>query len=145
MCCTTSTREAKKKMESVALSNVQLDYLARQDPCLKPYYRGALPCDGLPTNASHQQSAYIVNTDEKRQPGKHWIALWTRDNVCEVMDSYGLPVEIYEAKPLEIWLKRWQQLWPTDKVSRMWTVTVVAIMLCFFSKPKPEVIACQTF
>ena len=94
-------------MESVALSNVQLDYLARQDPCLKPYYRGALPCDGLPTNASHQQSAYIVNTDEKSQPGKHWIALWTRDNVCEVMDSYGLPVEIYEAKPLEIWLKRW--------------------------------------
>ena len=67
-------------MESVALSNVQLDYLARQDPFLKPYYRGALPCDGLPTNASHKQSAYIVNTDEKSQPGKHWIA-----PVCRVM------------------------------------------------------------
>ena len=29
-------------------------------------------------------TAYIVNTDPRDQPGKHWIALWTHDNVCEL-------------------------------------------------------------
>ena len=95
-------------MESVALSDEQLNYLARDDPILKPYYPGAFPCDGLPSKPRGQQSAYIVNTDKKGQPGKHWIALWTRDNVCEVMDSYALPIEVYGAQPLEDWLKRWK-------------------------------------
>ena len=95
-------------MESVALSNVQLDYLARDDPVLKPYYRGAFPCDALPKYPRGPQSAYIVNTDKKGRPGKHWMALWTRDQVFEVMDSYGLPLTLYGAQPLEAWLKRWK-------------------------------------
>ena len=95
-------------MESVALSNEQLDYLARDDPLLKAYFRGVFPCDGLPSKPRGQQSAYIINTDKKGQPGKHWIALWTRDNLCEVMDSYALPIEVYGAKPLEEWLKKWK-------------------------------------
>ena len=68
------------------------------EPLLKPYYRGALPCDALPKNPRGQQSAYM-NTDKKEQPGKHWIDLWRRDQVCEVMDSYGLPLAIYGAQP----------------------------------------------
>lgn len=95
-------------MESVGLSNVQLDYLAREDPLLKPYYRGTLPCDGLLSKPSHKECAYIVNTDDKGKPGKHWMALWTKGNVCKVMDSYGLPIEIYGVKPLEAWLKQWK-------------------------------------
>ena len=82
---------------------MQLDYLAREDPLLKPNYRGALPCDALPSNASCKKSAYIVNTDEKGQPGKRWIALWMQDKVFEVMDSYGLPLEFYGAKLLKKW------------------------------------------
>ena len=27
---------------------------------------------------------------------------------CEVMDSYGLPMEVYGATPLEAWLKQWK-------------------------------------
>ena len=95
-------------MESVALSNIQLDYLAREDPLLKPHYRGAVPCDGLPKKPNPRTSAYIVNTDEKGKPGRHWIALWTQGNICEVMDSYALPIEFYKATPLETWLKRWK-------------------------------------
>ena len=96
-------------MESVALSNEQLDYLARDDPLLKAYFRGVFPCDGLPDKKYRgRQNAYIVNTDKKGQPGKHWMALWTRDNLCEVMDSYALPIEVYGAQPLEDWLKKWK-------------------------------------
>ena len=37
-----------------------------------------------------------MNTDPHDQPGQHWLALWTYQNVCEVMDSYALPLERYE-------------------------------------------------
>ena len=57
---------------------------------------------------SHKECAYIVNTDEKGKSGEQWMALWTKGNVCEVMDSYGLPIEIYGAKPLEAWLRQWK-------------------------------------
>ena len=52
-------------MEQVALNNVQLDYLARDDPQLKPYFYGTVACDRLPKTPQ----GYIVNTD---QPGQHW-------------------------------------------------------------------------
>ena len=39
------------------------------------------------------------------EPGEHWLALWTHGNVCEVLDSYALPLEKYEqATPLREWI-----------------------------------------
>ena len=35
-------------MEHVALNNVQLDYLARDNPQLKPAFYGTVGCDRLP-------------------------------------------------------------------------------------------------
>ena len=35
---------------------------------------------------------YIVNTDPHDRPGQHWLAVWTDGNVCEVLDSYALPI-----------------------------------------------------
>ena len=89
-------------MEQVALYNVQLDYLARDDPQLKPYFYGTVACDHLPkTPDKKTPRAYIVNTDPHDQPGQHWLALWTYQNVCEVMYSDALPLERYEqATPL---------------------------------------------
>lgn len=55
----------------------------------------------------------IVNTDPEHRPGKHWIALWTEcGNVCEVMDSYGLPLDTYKtSKSLQHWIKtHWKYL-----------------------------------
>ena len=76
------------------MDNTQLDTLANQDPYLKKVYRGSFPCDLLPRSPNKDRPmAYIVNTDPAGQPGQHWIALWTQDRVCEVMDSYGLPLE----------------------------------------------------
>ena len=46
-----------------------------------------------------------MNTDPHDQPGQHWLALWTDQNVCEVLDSYALPLERYEqATPLREWI-----------------------------------------
>ena len=69
-------------MEKVALNNVQLDYLAHADPKLSQVFYGTVPCDGLPALVPAEgPTAYIVNTDPQDEPGKHWIALWTQDNV----------------------------------------------------------------
>jgi len=42
-----------------------------------------------------------MNTDPHDQPGRHWLALWTHSgNMCEVMDSYALPLESYKTTKL---------------------------------------------
>ena len=98
-------------MERVALNNVQLDYLARDDPQLKPVFYGTVACDRLPKSPRKTKpQGYIVNTDPHDQPRHHWLAVWTDGNVCEVLDSYALPLETYEqATPLREWIvKHWK-------------------------------------
>ena len=96
-------------MEKVPLNNVQLDYLATADAILKPYVYGKVACDRLPHRPIKKEPrGYIVGTDPHYRAGRHWLALWTHSgNVCEVMDSYALPLESYETtEPLQDWLKR---------------------------------------
>ena len=51
-------------MEHVALNNVQLDYLARDDPHLKTVFYGTVACDRLPKRpVKTPPQGYIVNTD----------------------------------------------------------------------------------
>ena len=94
-------------MEKIVLNNVQLDFLARHDPILCPHFYGTVACDKLPRRPRKDVPVgYIVNTDPHDMPGKHWIALWTHGQVCEVMDSYALPLRTYETTaPLEKWLR----------------------------------------
>ena len=95
-------------MEKVALNNVQLDVLAESQPTLKPHFYKTVPCDRLPKSPDKKGPVgYIVNTDPQGMPGRHWLALWTHDNVCEVLDSYALPLETYETtEPLQKWLNQ---------------------------------------
>ena len=73
-------------MEHVALNNVQLDYLARDDPQLNPVFYGTVACDRLPKSpVKTQPQGYIVNTDPHDQPGQHWLAVWTDGKVCETV------------------------------------------------------------
>ena len=95
-------------MEKVALNNLQLDHLARSQPKLSCVFYGTVPCDRLPRTLPHEgPTTCIVNTDPHDEPGKHWIAIWTEGNVSEVMDSYGLPLEVYGTTgPIAEWLHR---------------------------------------
>ena len=78
-------------MERVSLNNGQLDHLARSHPSLGPHFYGTVPCDRLPYKPDKcGPLGYIVNTEPQGQPGRHWIALWTQNNVCELMDSYEM-------------------------------------------------------
>lgn len=40
--------------------------------------------------------AYIVNTDNSNQPGKHWILLYFKDNTGFYYNSYGSSIPIQE-------------------------------------------------
>ena len=95
-------------MEKVALNNHQLDYLAQADPKLCQLFYGTVACDRLPSVVNREgPAAYIVNMNPHDKPGKHWIALWTQDNVCEILDSYALPLQEYKTTdPLIEWLER---------------------------------------
>ena len=99
---------SEKKMEKVALNNLQLDYLAGTHPKLAQVFYGTVPCDRLPKTLPQEgPTAYIVNTDPHDEPGRHWIAIWTEGNVSEIMDSYGLSLEVYgTTDPLLEWLSR---------------------------------------
>ena len=104
-------------MEFVALSTQELNALADQDPSLKKVFEGTGPCDGLPRRPK-KKACYIVNTDPEGKPGEHWIALWTENNVCEVMDSYGLPLEWYKTtRPLIDWIITHWKHWVTNGTS----------------------------
>ena len=58
--------------------------------------------------------AYIVNTDPEGQPGELWLAIWTRKRVCEVFDSYGLPLSTYKNPQLQAWFKQCQEVITSD-------------------------------
>jgi len=49
-------------MEHVALNNVQLDYLARDDPVLKPVFYGTVACDRLPKSPVKTQPQGYLST-----------------------------------------------------------------------------------
>ena len=101
-------------MEKVPLYNVQLDHLATADAILKLYFYGTVACDRLQSHPiKTEPPEYIVNTDPHYRGGRHWLALWTPSrDVCEVMDSYALPLESYAStEPLQDWLKsQWKHV-----------------------------------
>lgn len=96
-------------MEFVPLSSRVLTFLAMSDPHLKKYFHGTHPADKLPKNPVKAVSTgYIVNTDPAGKPGEHWLAIWTKGDVCEVFDSYGLPLTTYTDPNLQKWIGQWK-------------------------------------
>ena len=126
----------EQNMEFVPLSDVALRHLALDDPILKRVFHGVHPSDGLPSRPTRTtRTAYIVNTDPRGEPGKHWLGLWTEEGACEVMDSYGLPLTTYQAPGLHDWLARWSPVWHNDR-----TLQALNSTLCFavFKRTSPR-------
>ncbi|CAH3117583.1 unnamed protein product, partial [Porites lobata] len=116
VCYEIDFRAAVAKMEFIALSDTVLNHLARQDPDLNKVFRGVFPADKLPTVPKTRvlSDNYIVNTDPEDQPAEHWLAILTRNRVCEVFDSYGLPLSTYKNPQLQAWFKQWKEVITSD-------------------------------
>ena len=99
-------------MEYVPYSTLQLDYLARIDPVLSPIFRGVYGADQLPSHPlKRKPCAYIVNLDPIQQAGTHWLGIFTEKGTCEIMDSYGLPLQTYKSSPVIRWIfSHWEDV-----------------------------------
>ncbi|ESP04468.1 hypothetical protein LOTGIDRAFT_170713 [Lottia gigantea] len=59
-------------------------------------FEGVLARNQLQTlKPTHYPMAYVVNTDDEDQPGKHWTVFVCEENHCDFFDSYGCPPELY--------------------------------------------------
>ena len=116
-------------MEFVALSDTVLNHLDRQDPDLNKAFRGVFPADKLSSVPYWRvfSDAYIVNTDPEGQPGEHWLAIWTRHQVCEVFDSYGLPYPLTRTHSYKLGSSDGKKLLPVIIPCKPWTVKPVDI------------------
>ena len=75
------------------------------DPDLAPYFTGVFPSDRLPARpVEDRPRGYIVNIDTHDKPGSHWVAMWTHDGGCTVMDSFAIPLAMYKPHDLLDWL-----------------------------------------
>ena len=60
-------------------------------------FGGVLASNQLPDVRPQQYpTAYVVNTDDDRKPGKHWtVFVCERPGLLSFFDSYGCPPEVY--------------------------------------------------
>ena len=124
-------------MEFVPLSDLALRHLALDDPILKRVFHGVHPSDGLPYRPTcTRRAAYIVNTNRRGKPGKHWLGLWTEDGACEGMESYGLPLTTYQGPGLHDWLARWSPVWRNDRTLQALNSTACGYYVLLFLKER---------
>ena len=79
---------------------------AESDPIVKELFGGVFPRDKLPSKVKTFPRAYIANTDNSREPGKHWVVFFfENEHYAEFFDSYGNAPE-YLAPEFERFLKK---------------------------------------
>lgn len=70
--------------------------IANCDPLLSKQVIGVFAADEIPKIVSSFPAAWIINTDRKTKPGKHWVTFYIsskRDG--EFFDSYGRKPSFY--------------------------------------------------
>lgn len=96
----------RRDMEFVATTTQQLETLAQHDARLRPYFAGVFASDALPSSPSKAHPrGYIVNVDRREEQGSHWLGVWTEDETCEIMDSFGMDVTRYDIPWFEKWTR----------------------------------------
>ena len=73
------------------MNNLEIGALLTRDLRARRVFRGVFPRDKLPQYVNGP-SAYIINTDHSRGPGKHWVCVWfDGQGGAEYFDSFGFP------------------------------------------------------
>jgi len=85
----TKKKNAKKtlKMPAGVTTNMQLDQLSRRMHI--SYFRGVFMRNALPISGACRNESGIVNLDDARGSGTHWVAYAKRDNRVIYFDSFG--------------------------------------------------------
>jgi len=73
-------------MPTGVTTNILLDHLARRMHV--PYFKGVFMHNALPISGARNESS-ILNLDDARSSGTHWVAHANRDNHVIYFDSFG--------------------------------------------------------
>ena len=85
------------------MNNREITALLTRDLRARRVFRGVFPRDKLPEYVNGA-SAYIINTDHSRGPGKHWVCVWfDGQGGGEYFDSFGVPPTL---EPILRFIKR---------------------------------------
>ena len=70
-------------MEALSTNNI--------DNVLGQYalFKGTYPCDLVPISLNIKPQAFVVNTENSRSPGEHWVGLIIKQTNCWYFDSLG--------------------------------------------------------
>jgi len=74
-------------MPASAITNIQLAQLARRMHVL--YFRGIFTRNALPISGVRRNESGIVNLDDTKGPGTHWITYAKRINQVIYFNSFG--------------------------------------------------------
>ena len=103
------------------MNSLQLTYRMR----LVKHFGGVVSADKLPYTIKRRPTAYIVNTDESKQPGRHWVVFYfpSRGPV-EFFDSMGRPPDYYYRRFKRVLLNNGRHFMYNDKrLQQQGTVT----------------------
>lgn len=68
----------------------EIDYVLGRCDATAHIFIGTFPIDRLPTKPKLPY-AIVVNYDEARNKGSHWVCIYADDNETHFHDSFGLP------------------------------------------------------
>lgn len=89
-----------------------IDEILKKDEYTKNIYLGSFARNELPTKPKHP-SCFILNTDPRNKPGKHWLAFYYNQNGdCDFFDSYGKSPEYFN---LEEYISKTSNNWTWNK------------------------------
>lgn len=74
------------------MNSEEIEFCLRQNFFSSIYFRGVFSIDTLPKRKIKRPCSIIINTDNSRGPGIHWIAIWLpKRGKIEYFDSFGYP------------------------------------------------------
>lgn len=78
------------------MNALQIHRAIAKDALTKDSFKGVIAANELPTRVRQRPSAYVVNTDDRGQPGTHWVAFYfPKSGPSEFFDSLGRPPIYY--------------------------------------------------
>ena len=74
----------------------QIENVLRSDHLCSPLFAGVFASDAFAVAfRASDKRLFVINNQDSRQPGEHWLAVWRAPDVTYFFDSYGLPPHLY--------------------------------------------------
>ena len=74
-----------------------IEEILEKDLKTKKCFLGAFAKDEIPTKINSFPCCFIINTENRSEPGEHWLAVYINNQkIAQFFYSYGLPPSYYQ-------------------------------------------------